>query len=665
MTLEAVRLDNVNWREMVEGIRGRIAAVSGEQWTLHSPIDPGVTLLELFAYLLEQRIYWLDQMPPSLLIALLALLNEEPQQTQVATTLLCFKPEDDQAALDLAQGTEMRLGADPSICFRTDAGLALLPIRHIELHTDDGDRTRDLDRGWQVRLFPAIGTAAEFKLVIWLETPLSNSPRQEPLVLFFDIDTGGTIPPQWSTKAVSDVPPPATLRWHYSGPVPGFRRPFAIDQIEDGTGGFRRSGLIRITIPEDWTPAAQESLGYAYCLWVSTREVTLSSPPLLHRLIPNVAIAKHQCLIDSPFTELDTQARTWLPLPGYELQLPFDLPAPIEQSIELRLRERDGTFYQWRVTHDFARHGPEDRVFTVDRERRRIAFGDGLTGRLPVLDRSADVLLQLRYFAGGGESGNLGRNLTWVSRGKLILKAVNPVPAEGGAEPETPTAARARAAASMHMIERAITASDYEVLATTTPGVAVQRAHAAVGYHPGFPCVPVPGAVTVFIVPSAPRGEATLADSVHVAAPQPDLGMLHLVQTRLNERRLLTTEVYVRGIRYVPVSVAVTVAANSEDQVLIRERVQQELASYLDPLIGGASRTGWPFGEPVRPSELLREAQAALGVRGAVERLAIGIHGATATEDCQDVRINPHELVYLHGLQLELRQQAPTTGGLR
>ena len=60
MPLEQIRLDDLSWPDMVQAVRSRIAAVSQEKWTHHAPVDPGVTLLELFAYLLEQRLYWLD-----------------------------------------------------------------------------------------------------------------------------------------------------------------------------------------------------------------------------------------------------------------------------------------------------------------------------------------------------------------------------------------------------------------------------------------------------------------------------------------------------------------------------------------------------------------------------------------------------------------------------
>ena len=90
MTLPALKLDDLTWSDMVEAIRTRIVANSRGQWTMHGPSDTGVTLLELFAYLFEQRIYWLDQVHAPLARALLALLDDAPRPTQAARTVLAF-----------------------------------------------------------------------------------------------------------------------------------------------------------------------------------------------------------------------------------------------------------------------------------------------------------------------------------------------------------------------------------------------------------------------------------------------------------------------------------------------------------------------------------------------------------------------------------------------
>ncbi len=75
--------------------------------------------------------------------------------------------------------------------------------------------------------------------------------------------------------------------------------------------------------------------------------------------------------------------------------------------------------------------------------------------------------------------------------------------------------------------------------------------------------------------------------------------------------------------------------------------VVSALRRYLDPLIGGEDGTGWPFGEPLRPSALLRSAQRALGNLADVAGVAIGIDGADPAEDCRDVPLRPGELPVL------------------
>ena len=72
----AAPLDDSPGTDDVAAIRRRIPAESGGTWTLHAPVDPGVTLLELYAWLLEQRLYWLDQVPDSFVRAVLRLLGD-------------------------------------------------------------------------------------------------------------------------------------------------------------------------------------------------------------------------------------------------------------------------------------------------------------------------------------------------------------------------------------------------------------------------------------------------------------------------------------------------------------------------------------------------------------------------------------------------------------
>jgi hypothetical protein len=67
-------LDDLTYADLVARARARIPALAPD-WTDHNPADPGITLVELFAWLAEMLVYQADQLPPDRTDAFLALLN--------------------------------------------------------------------------------------------------------------------------------------------------------------------------------------------------------------------------------------------------------------------------------------------------------------------------------------------------------------------------------------------------------------------------------------------------------------------------------------------------------------------------------------------------------------------------------------------------------------
>src|SRR5947199_2511051 len=90
MAIPAVILDDLTWADLTAAARRRIPAASKGRWTLHAPVDPGMTLLELHAWLLEQRLYWMDQVPDAFTRGALALIGERTRDAQCASMVLQF-----------------------------------------------------------------------------------------------------------------------------------------------------------------------------------------------------------------------------------------------------------------------------------------------------------------------------------------------------------------------------------------------------------------------------------------------------------------------------------------------------------------------------------------------------------------------------------------------
>jgi len=662
MALAPQTLDDLTWQQMVDVARRRIPALSSGRWTLHAPVDPGVTLIELFAWLLEQRVFWMDQVPDATVRAILTLLGVRPERAKRAGTALELAGAAPWA--ELPRGTELvRERTVPPLSFSTRAGIALVPLgdKPIGLRIAGRDRTDDLVQQRAIRLLPADGGAGEATFVFWLAQPPPPNAHQ-PLGLFLELMVPEDLHPEWSPDAVRSVPHPAPVSYWYPSLVAGHEVRLA---ARDGSGGLRRSGVVRLTIPADWAPDGPPVGGLTpYAITVRTPRASFTAPPRLLRAVPNTVVAAHE----KPVQVQDDVA--WLPLAGHaEYELPAQAQPVLPDTVRVRMREKGlPGWHYWRVTDDLAFAGPADRALVVDRAAGVLRFGDGLTGRMPVPDRTQSPNFIVDCEIGGGDAGDGGAGMSWHVATNAAIGGVNVTPAIGGAEPETIAAVRRRAAGVLREITRAVLKSDYEALATSTPGVLLRRAYAAVGYQPRFPCTPVPGAVTVFVVPDAPRDRKSDDDSAEnafVAAPQPDPGALRVARARLQTARLVTTEVCVLGPEYRGAAIAIDVQADPADPKALRERITEALAMFLDPLTGGADGTGWPFGEPIRPSAILRAVQNALGDEGLVEKVAIGLDGAAPTESCSDVEIGPHRLVRLDSLTVRLLPIESDRLGLR
>jgi hypothetical protein len=661
MPLAPVQLDDLNWAQMVDAARRRIIAASAGAWTLHAPVDPGVTLLELFAWLLEQRVFLADQVTPELTRALLSLVGERTLPPTSAATVLGL--ESGKGAQAVGAGTELRLVSSrrAPLVFTTDASITV-----VSLTGPPEVRVNGVLRSGALGVAPIELTSSGQPMDVEIRLPLAAplpTGGPGPLGLFLELDAG-PVEGEWVPGEPRSVPPPSTVsfwRRDAHGALSRFERP----ALHDGTGGLRRSGLVRLPLG-DWSPEPGPGAVYAFRLRCQD-PAGYSFPPRLLRLEPNAVEAHHRWHVaPEPFHA------SWLPLAGApELELPDGAGVVIPDSVRLELCERDGAWHDWTPVDRLAAKGPTDRVYLVDRDRGVIIFGDGVSGRMPVLLKPADeqvANVRLRYDAGGGETGDFAAGQRFEAA-RHPVRALSLVDSVGGTDEEALDAARDRAGEELHEVTRAVLPKDHEELATSTPGVGIERAHAAVGLHPAFSCLAVPGAVTLFIVPWAPRptepGDSPDWDESWVSAPQPDPGALAAVRTRLDAARLVASEIYVRGPRYRHVRLTVGLQGDPHDPAALRTAVTRRLRRFLDPLKGGVDGDGWPFGEPLRPSALLRQAQDAVGREADVVSVLVVLENAVPPLDCTDVDIGAHNLPQLDAVEVTLDRVVPLRGGLR
>jgi predicted phage baseplate assembly protein len=316
----------------------------------------------------------------------------------------------------------------------------------------------------------------------------------------------------------------------------------------------------------------------------------------------------------------------------------------------------------WQAVDDLYGSKPTDAHYVLNRTSGEIRFGDGFRGDVPTANvaNPGGNIVAREYRFGGGQRGNVAAN-----RLNTLITPVDGIdqsgqggvtnlrPAVGGRNEETFEEARRRAPQALQNKGRAVSARDFEVLAQEVG--TIKRAKALPLFHPDFPDpdVKVPGVVTVIVVPDTeatdPRpnngGQAATARPAGRPDPRPSEGTLRTVCAYLNQRRLLTTELYVIAPTYRLVRIeADVVAANDADLGEVRTQIENTLLNYFHPLVGGEDGQGWPFGENIYYSRVYQRVFTVPGV-DRIARLTIALDGEAGPE-CSDVPIPPGQLLY-------------------
>jgi hypothetical protein len=129
---------------------------------------------------------------------------------------------------------------------------------------------------------------------------------------------------------------------------------------------------------------------------------------------------------------------------------------------------------RWREVPDFLAAGPSDRVFvtalSADGETT-VRFGDGRRGARPPAGRDN---LVAAYRKGLGAAGNVraGQLSIPLDRPLGLKETTNPLPASGGADPESDAAARRNGPLRALTVGRVVSLTDYRDFALGYPGVA-------------------------------------------------------------------------------------------------------------------------------------------------------------------------------------------------
>ena len=649
MALQAPNLDDRKFQDIVSEIRSKIPLYC-PKWTDYNLSDPGITLIEMFAWIADMLLYRLNRVPEKNYIKFMDLIGIKLEPSKAATVEVTFRLSAPQTDLfTIPRETEIATvptETQDAIVFTTNEDFTILiPSLKYALTTYDDAVFEDV--------MPTL-KHPDRQITIFQEVPAENNA----LLLGYAEDLRGHIlmlTVQSSIEGIGVDPHNPPWAWEFWDGERERWSPLILES--DTTGGFNTNGQIIFRIP---TTSALREIDARQACWVrcrATKPLTgqsayQSSPKVrsvISESIGGTVLASHSQLVYGEVLGWSDGSA------GQKFQLqnsPILLREPGE-TLEVET-ENEEEYEPWQEVDDFANSGPDDPHFTLDSASGEIQLGPLIRhpsgeerqyGRVPTKGR------QIRfasYRLGGGVVGNVGEGTITALRSAIpyVDSVINYEAAKGGTDAETLESAKLRAPKTLKTNTRAVTAEDFEYLAKeASPEVA--RAKCISSGDGANGQSPPPGVVRLLLVPSVSDTDSYIT----VEELEPPRRVREKVQLYLDERRLLVTRLEIASPEYVPVAVSVQIRAKKHNvHEQIAADVERRLYQYINPICGGADGEGWPFGRSLSPPEVYAALQGIKGVDYIEEVSIFPVDTATGArqEATTKVVISPHSLICSH-----------------
>ena len=686
--LPKANLDDRTFADLVDECLLRIPRYCPE-WTNYNPSDPGITLVELFAWLTDQALMRFNEVPRLNYVTFLELLGMRLQPPNPARTAMTFYFSQSPGAdpITVPEGTEVatvRTETEEAVVFSSDRELAIgrPALRHCLMAEVAEPEPQVLqDRVTTLWSQQPGGDWAGPELPIFSPLPRSGNcmylvfePGQplDGAVLALTVCGAEATP----TGINPSAPPRRWEAWNGDTWCP-----VLLQESDDQTQGFSFSELARqggnpvqgadilLHLPQNWPVTQFVTFQGRWLRCVHTDPEPLRpsysrSPQIVglavRALGGTVTAHQSEAIADEDLGMSDGT-------PGQTFQL---LGVPVlDRRPEERLEaiNPDGSHELWTEVPDFAASTAEDRHYTLDGVTGMLQFGplvrepmhlktqtlvrlrsqtsghnsgrnSGRNGaalapglldpeelrserQYGAVPARGATLRMVAYRTGGGQRGNVQAGTVTILKTAVpyVTQVINHGPGRHGADAEALEQAVLRVPQMLRTRDRAVTAEDFETLTCQAASGAVARAR-CLEADPAYP-----GLVRLLVVPAPPSDRLT-DQGLHPDQLGLDGGLRGQILDFLRDRKLLGVQVSLQEPTYTGVTVQTELALEPEYQHPDRqqetlEELRTALCQFLNPVVGGPDRTGWPFGRPVYTSDIVRVLQNMPGVRylGAVQ----------------------------------------------
>ncbi|GAA1621613.1 putative baseplate assembly protein [Georgenia ruanii] len=635
MPLPPPNLDDRSFQDIVDETKRLIPRFTPE-WTNHNVSDPGVALIELFAWMSEMVLFRVNQVPDKLFVHFLNLVGIEPFPPAVARADLTFwlsapaeQPVPVPAGTQVATADAGRGG----VVFSTTRDAVVVPPVLTAAHTARAREEQTVD-ALEDLTYP--GSA----MVCFDSDPITPG---DCAYLGFAEPLAGLVvrlAVEATAEGIGVDPANPPLAWE----VWGGEAWLPVRVHADTTGGLNRDGDVVLIVPPAHAPL---TLAGTPAHWLRVRLLHPAPGQPTYQASPRIrSLSAHALGITVPAEHASGAGRESLGrsagVPGQTFRVSAVPVAARRDGECVRVVHLHGV-EDWAEVENFAASGPHDRHVMWDSVTGEVRFGpqvrhpDGTLRQHGAIPPDGAEIVVTGYRHGGGAAGNVGAGTLTELRSTVpfVTGVENLAPAAGGVDAETVEEAKVRGPLSLRTGERAVTAGDFERITRQT-SVEVARARCLPGAGTG--------AVRVLVVPQVRTSPAThRIDDFALSGP-----LRRAITRALDARRPVGVAVELGTPFYQGVSVAALVRAlPGRPAALVRQRVLDVLVRYVNPLTGGPDGTGWPFDTDLTAAAVAQLAEAVEGVERVEEVVLFEYDlrtGRRLGSGRDTLRLDPHAL---------------------
>ena len=471
--LPEIVFDSDTFDELVEEYKNKIAGLYPD-WTDYNYHDPGITFLELFAWLRENQQFFMEQLGEAHYRHFFRLMGIKPHGRVPAQVWARAVRTSVGEEITIPAGTMFESGGLPfeTVCEERIPEGRICMLRSCSAEGDVLSELSDLRLGGMSNVYISPfgdGTRTGAALYIYMDKPLKTG-REYHLSLQFETDSVRNAAPG------DDFIDLIGVSWQYHTAA-GWKN---ITVKRDETRNMLYSGRITFSLDEgepvseiltDSVGGGDAATGYAIRAVLDTGEYAVA--PVCEKIsLSDILLEQKR----SMQWEDGMTIGTGNGFPDQVCKLPSQ--QPIMESVQLKTDAvlLPGQTWTWERVENLEDAGPDDSIYTVNEAEGTVAFGNGYYGFPP---EGRIAVYEMAESAGA--DGNVKENAAFLCRiyeissgfefrmSRLVRR---------GADPETIDEAMLRAMREQGSVTRAVTLEDYETLTKQVPGLTIHSCHA-------------------------------------------------------------------------------------------------------------------------------------------------------------------------------------------